>query len=344
MDIKPGDEFGRLTAERWVTGSRATPGGWFCACKCGNTLVVQSNYLRAGRVVSCGCYKAEGISRRNATHGLSRSPEYSVWCNIVQRCTNPHASHHDRYGGRGIVISPEWRESFEQFLADMGPRPSSKHTIERRDNDGPYSKNNCYWKAGGSQNNTRRTRWIEARGKRQSLQDWSRESGVSPVTILARIKLGWPPERAVTEPAKARRDPSTLKPLAKEKAARLMMIRRCRDVANKDYGGRGIEVHPAWVVSFEAFFADVGPAPSAKHSLDRKENDKGYMPGNVVWATKVSQARNRRNNRLLTHQGVTRTVAEWAEVTGITVSALNQRLNVYKWPVERALTEPVRGS
>lgn len=342
MDIKPGLEFGRWVVERRVVGCRGKPGGWFCTCRCGNTDVIQSSDLRTGRSKSCGCLKSEQLTARNTTHGLSKTPEYAVWCNIIQRCTNPNATHYDGYGGRGITFDSAW-ESFERFLSDMGPRPSPRHTVERKDVNGPYSSDNCVWLLGSRQgSNTRRTRWITVGDRRQSLQDWCRETGLKPATVLARLKLGWSEADAVTTPARPEAKVKSADPLAKEKAARLMMMRRCRDETNKDYGGRGLTVHPAWVESFAAFLADVGPAPSAAHTLHRIKNDRGYEPGNVAWATKTEQARCRRSNRLLTFQGVTRTVAEWSEVTGISETALNQRLNVYHWPVERALTEPSR--
>lgn len=119
--------------------------------------------------------------------------------------------------------------------------------------------------------------------------------------------------------------------------------RRC---CNKDheayprYGGRGITMFPQWVSDFSAFFAHVGPRPSREHSLDRIDNNGNYEPGNVRWATKTTQNRNKRTNRLLTYQGKTQTVAEWAEEIGISRASLKNRLHL-GWSAERALSEPI---
>jgi len=106
-------------------------------------------------------------------------------------------------------------------------------------------------------------------------------------------------------------------------------------VAWASYGGRGITVCARWD-SYENFRADVGPRPSPAHTLDRIDNDRGYEPGNVRWATPVEQARNRRGNVRLTLNGITRTVVEWAAMLALGKSTIRYRLK-RGWPVERAL-------
>ena len=107
----------------------------------------------------------------------------------------------------------------------------------------------------------------------------------------------------------------------------------------KDYGGRGITVCDRWQV-FENFFADMGHPPTSKHSLDRKDNNKGYSPDNCRWATQTEQANNTRKNVRITFQGKTLTMKEWARELHVNYWSLRGRLRNYKWSVERAFTTP----
>lgn len=119
----------------------------------------------------------------------------------------------------------------------------------------------------------------------------------------------------------------------------IAMRQRCLNPSNPaypDYGGRGIGIDQAWN-TFEGFLRDMGEPPVGT-SLDRIDNDKGYGPDNCRWATRVQQNRNRRSSKLLTHNGETKTVTEWAEQYGIGVSTLSQRIRL-GWDTERALTQ-----
>jgi hypothetical protein len=126
-----------------------------------------------------------------------------------------------------------------------------------------------------------------------------------------------------------------------EYQAWLRMKSRCNNPQNQDfarYGGRGIKVCKRWMDSFENFYADMGPRPRGA-SLDRYPNNDGdYAPGNTRWANQKQQCRNRSNNRLLTHNGITMCMADWADRLGIKFSILNDRINRYGWSVERALS------
>jgi hypothetical protein len=133
------------------------------------------------------------------SHGLR-----AVWHAMMRRCTNPDCWNYHRYGGRGITVCDRWRESFDNFIADMGVPPSG-HTLERINNDGPYSPENCRWAT--RQENARNTRWncvITALGKTQTAVEWAGETGISAKTITSRIQRGWDGERAVTEPPRQR--------------------------------------------------------------------------------------------------------------------------------------------
>jgi hypothetical protein len=119
------------------------------------------------------------------------------------------------------------------------------------------------------------------------------------------------------------------------------MLARCNNPKNTMYlyyGGRGIKVAPEFH-SFEAFFKELGPCPP-NHSLDRKDNNRGYEPGNVRWATKRTQMLNRSDNRHLTYRGKTQTLREWSDECGISVGTLWARLKS-GWPIEEALTQPL---
>lgn len=105
----------------------------------------------------------------------------------------------------------------------------------------------------------------------------------------------------------------------------------------KNYGARGISVYPAWLESFDNFYADMGPKPSPKHSIDRIDNNGNYDPENCRWATQKQQARNMRANRMITYRNETRCLAEWSEMTGISADCISQRIDKLGWPVEKAL-------
>lgn len=126
------------------------------------------------------------------------------------------------------------------------------------------------------------------------------------------------------------------------------MRRRClrpHAAAFEDYGGRGIGLHEGWAGEdgFANFLADMGPAPSDQHSIERRDNNAGYCPENCYWATRTQQARNKRNNTTLTHDGRTQCLVAWAEETGLQRSTISARLK-RGWSVAEALTVPLRGS
>lgn len=140
---------------------------------------------------------AQPGNKNGVTHGLSKTVEFHIWGNIRYRCNNPRSKDYPDYGARGIVVDPRW-DSFEQFLADMGPRPSGKHSIDRINNDGPYSKENCRWATQSQQRSNARGRQLTHNGKTQNTIDWAREMGLNYGTLLKRLKNGWSTERALT--------------------------------------------------------------------------------------------------------------------------------------------------
>jgi hypothetical protein len=200
--IEAGTVFGRWT----VIGPERPRSirSYLCRCDCGNTGTVRKEKLLNGTSRSCGCLQREQLTTHGLTAGAVRqqSREYWIWNSMVQRCTNSKSVGYSNYGGRGITVCDRWR-SFENFFADMGPRPTALHSIERRDNDKGYAPDNCHWATRQEQNRNRRnTRWITANGETRCLAQWARSLGCTNGTILARIKLGWPEDRAVTTPVR----------------------------------------------------------------------------------------------------------------------------------------------
>lgn len=175
---------------------------WECVCDCGSIVFVPTGNLRSGNTRSCGCLQRERTIEANAskiTHGLRSSPEYNAWCQIKSRCYNKKHPQYKDYGGRGITMSDEWKESFETFYRDMGSRPSSNHSIDREKNDENYSKENCRWATRTEQNNnSRRNVYYELNGERKTLTEWCSTLGLDYQTVKMRIYRGMSFEKAVS--------------------------------------------------------------------------------------------------------------------------------------------------
>jgi len=138
-----GQKFGRLTVQ-WPAGiSKHGHVHWLCLCACKQIVVVNRTSLRSGDAKSCGCLRRELQTTHGHTPGHTKSPEFRSWEHMVHRCTNPNSSRWKYYGGAGVEVSPRWR-NFENFLADMGPRPLGT-TLGRFGDIGNYKPGNCVW-------------------------------------------------------------------------------------------------------------------------------------------------------------------------------------------------------
>jgi hypothetical protein len=202
-----GQKFARLTVTGRAPNNKFNQTAWFCVCDCGTRSVVNAHSLRGGKTRSCGCLNSEVVAaacrKRNTTHGESRSSENIAWLAMKERTCNPNFKQHHNYGGRGIRVCERWLNSFDNFLADMGRKPSPKHSLDRIDPNGNYSPENCRWATVAEQaNNRTNNRFVEAFGERMTIIQWSRKTGVGRHNISNRLKAGWTPEQAVMTPAK----------------------------------------------------------------------------------------------------------------------------------------------
>ena len=175
-----------------------------CRCDCGTISTVCAGNLASGKSQSCGCLQKEKASESNTTHGYTigrKLPtEYVVWSSMLKRCSNPNTKQYADYGGRGISVCERWNK-FENFIADMGPRPSDQHSIDRRDNDGNYDPTNCRWATMIEQQRHKRSnRIITANGKSMCLVEWAEQLGVKPRTLQARLQKGWADHDAINQP------------------------------------------------------------------------------------------------------------------------------------------------
>ena len=187
-----GKRFGKLLVLA-LGERRGTTPLWVCKCDCGESLEASGSELRAGRYKSCGCFRVEAIAGRNTTHGGTKSPEYRVWQAMKLRCLSKNSVGYHNYGGIGITICERWLASYQSFIQDMGNRPSSRHTLERKDNSLGYSPENCVWATYTEQaNNTRKNVTVVSNGSTYTVAQWARLNGEHPQTVYARIRRGQP--------------------------------------------------------------------------------------------------------------------------------------------------------
>lgn len=191
------DKFGKLTVKNIF---REFKSGQYrtmieCLCDCGKKTKVRMENLKNGVSKSCGCLQLEKVTK----HGMSRTREWNTWEGMVKRCHSKKHIAYKRYGGRGILVCDKWRK-FEGFFDDMGYAPKLK-TLDRINNDKGYYKENCRWATRKEQqNNTRTNHFLEYKGKRMTVKQWSEETGIRYGTLLMRInKYKWSVKKSLNK-------------------------------------------------------------------------------------------------------------------------------------------------
>lgn len=200
-----GNKFGRLTPMYSYYNQTAQKTYWFCNCDCGNTTRVGSWDLRNRIVVSCGCYMRE----IKTTHGNSKigviTPEYRAWANMKDRCDNPNNKSYKDYGGIGVTYCERWAK-FENFISDVGLRPSHRHSLDRYPNpDGNYEPINFRWATQKQQNRNKRkgnNTVLTFNGVSHCLSEWVEITGLTRNAISGRLRKKWSLDKVLTTPLK----------------------------------------------------------------------------------------------------------------------------------------------
>jgi len=202
--IRRADRIGEVYGRLRVIAVSAQADKVDVLCSCGERRTVYVRMLTTGKTKSCGCYRKEVLHVRQATHGMSGTPEYRIWAHMNDRCHNQKDGGYPAYGGRGIRVCERWRESFENFYADMGDKPAGM-SLDRIDNSGGYGPANCRWATSRQQNiNKRSNRVYDWFGKTIPLSVICEEVGANYCAVHSRItKLKWDFLKSVFTPTGA---------------------------------------------------------------------------------------------------------------------------------------------
>lgn len=206
-----GQIFGRLTVVAADGRTNAKQTRWHCRCECGGEALTTTGKLRGGHTTSCGCFKREATAFRFRKDGLftggERHPLFDTYNKMIGRCYNQNDAAYEAYGGRGITVCDRWRfgvggkTGLAIFIKEMGPRPSSRHSLDREDNDGNYDQSNCRWATKKQQARNRRSNHlVDCDGQAVALSEFCERKGLRFQIINQRIGRGWSLDRAISQP------------------------------------------------------------------------------------------------------------------------------------------------
>lgn len=199
-----GRRFGRLVVEAMgdVRESDARHRLWRCVCDCGARVNVAGVHLRHDHTKSCGCLQRDTVGAARRAHGKSGTPEFATWARMIARC-RPGGRDAHLYYDKGIRVCERWRDDFAAFLADMGPRPSPRHSIDRIDGSKGYEPSNCRWALPVVQaNNTSRNVRITIGGVTLTIAQWMARYGIRKSTVYQRVRRGMSLTEALTKETK----------------------------------------------------------------------------------------------------------------------------------------------
>lgn len=249
------------------------------------------------RRYSINRYRYNGLCAKNIS-------EYRSWYGAVNRCTSPADQNWKHYGGRGIRVYERWLHSFENFLTDMGKKPTPKHTLDRIDNDGDYEPSNCQWATRKEQaDNTRRTKKVTYQGRTLCIMDWSRETGLEWVVIFSRLKRGWTVKDALTT-------------RTADGHKRRRMILTCRGQTRDS-----VEWSKLSGVATGTILYRIRTGWDVEDAIFTKPGEEGVYR--------------------ITFNGESLSLSEWSRKTGIPMIRISQRIAA-GWDARRVLTTPVR--
>lgn len=316
-------KFGMLTVLELGEPTIQKQRRWICECECGNKSLVRGSMLRSGATKSCGCLRVSN-GKLNKKHGMSSSKIYGIWCSMIQRCENYNESQAENYVMNGIKVCDRWRESFENFYADMGERPKGM-SLDRIDVNGPYSPENCRWADSIQQaRNKKTTIFLDFNGERKPLIEWAKIIGLSRVALHERIFYrGWTVEEALTAPAHSTKKNRPLAPEQRNKN----MARRAVAKGLK----YGTLIKP-----------EACSYPGCKSNKLQAHHHKGYDEEfwtDVQWV--CAKHHPREHEILITAFGKTQTITQWSKELNLPKHTISARLKRTDWTKEEALSLPL---